>query len=168
MELQQIDKTRYRRHLNMASVVAVAAMIFFALIYAQIFIQLFADGEGSNFKYNLIGVILAVITAVIGFNLTKSHPYLYEVKYVWDLKQLHNKIYRKLHHVKKAAEENNIEALTVLNYYYQVSKQLYTLDNNTLTMDSVLTDIARLERQIETNQLEIHLSDFNTGLLSKF
>ena len=168
MELQQIDKTQYRRHLNMASIVAIAVMIFFALIYAQILIQFFADGEGSNFRFNLIGVILAVITAVIGFNLSKSHPYLYEVKYVWDLKQLHNKIYRKLHHVKKAAETNDVDALIILNYYYQASKQLYTLDNNTLTMDSLLTDIARLERQIETNHLDINLSDFNIGLLGKF
>jgi len=168
MELQQIDKPQYRRHLNMTSIIAVAALIVFALAYAQILIQLFADEEGNNFKLNLLGVILAVITAVMSFNLIKFHPYLYEVKYVWDLKQLHNKIYRKLHHVKKSAEENDIDALTIINYYYQASKQLYTLDNNTLTMDGLLTDIARLERQLENNRLDIKLSDFNLDLLKKF
>lgn len=168
MELQQIDKTRYRRHLNMASVITVAALIIFALIYAQLLIHFFADGESSNFKFNFIGVVLAVITAVTGFNIVKSHPYLHEVKYVWDLKQLHNKIYRKSHQINKAAAENNQDALIILYYYYQAAKLLYTLDDNTLTLDTLNRDITKLENQLAENDLCISTADFDASLLTKF
>lgn len=168
MELQQIDKTQYRQRLNMTSVITVAALIIFALIYAQILIHFFADGESSNFKFNLMGVIFAIITAVIGFNMVKAHPYLYEVKYVWDLKQLHNKIYRKLHQIKKAAAANNQDALVILNYYYQVSKLLYTLDDNTLTLDTLDSDIDKLAHQLADNNLSVSTADFDVSLLTKF
>lgn len=168
MNLQKIDKNQYRSRLNMISVVTIAVLIVFALVYAQILIQLFADRESSNFKFNLIGVILAVASVVIAFNFIKSHPYLTEVMYVWDLKQINNKIYRKLHHIKAAAKENNVNALIVLHYYYQASQQLYTLDNNTLTLDTLLTDIANLEKQAAANNLVINIEDFQLTLLKEF
>ncbi|WP_017220941.1 DUF3087 family protein [Moritella dasanensis] len=171
MQLQQIDKVRYRKHLNMASVVATAVLIAFALFYGQVLIHFFAVPDGNNFKLNLAGVVLGVFSLLIAFNLVRKHPYLTEVMYVWDLKQENNKIYRKLHHIKSAlsdSDNTNIDAITILNYYYAASKQQYNLDNNTLTMETLTADIAKLDALITEKQLTINVDDYNLGLLKQF
>lgn len=171
MKLQQIDKDRYRKHLNMASVVATAVLIVFALVYGQILIHFFAVEDQSNFKLNLVGVILGVISLLIVFNLVRQHPYLSEVMYVWDLKQANNQIYRKLHHIKSAlsdSDNTNIDAIIILNYYYAASKQQYNLDNNTLTMEGLMTDIAALDNLIAEKNLNISLDDYDPSLLKQF
>jgi len=175
MKLQQIDKARYRKHLNMASVVATAVLIVFALVYGQILIHFFSPADGNNFKLNLVGVILGVISLLVVFNLVRRHPYLTEVMYVWGLKQANNKIYRKLHHIKLALNDSgnndnsvNIDAITILNYYYTASKQQYNLDNNTLTMEGLTADIAKLDSLIAENNLTISVDDYNPELLKQF
>lgn len=171
MQLQQIDKVRYRKHLNMASVMATAVLIAFALFYGQVLIHFFAEPDDNNFKLNLVGVVLGVFSLLIAFNLVRKHPYLTEVMYVWDLKQENNKIYRKLHHIKSAlsdSDNTNIDAITILNYYYAASKQQYNLDNNTLTMETLTADIAKLDALITEKQLTINVDDYNLALLKQF
>lgn len=171
MQLQHIDKIRYRKHLNMASVVATAVLIAFALFYGQVLIHFFAAADGNNFKLNLAGVVLGVFSLLIVFNLVRKHPYLAEVMYVWDLKQANNQIYRKLHHIKTAlanSDNTNIDAITILHYYYAASKQQYNLDNNTLTMEGLAADIAKLDSLITAQNLTISVDDYNSDLLKQF
>ncbi|KXO14246.1 hypothetical protein AKG98_322 [Moritella sp. JT01] len=171
MKLQQIDKTRYRKHLNMASIVATAVLIAFSLFYGQVLIHFFGGADENNFKLNLAGVILGVISLLVVFSLVRRHPYLAEVMYVWDLKQVNNKIYRKLHHIKTAlsdSDNTNIDAITILNYYYAASKQQYNLDNNTLTMEGLMANIEKLDKLIAENNLTITLDDYQPSLLKLF
>ncbi len=58
-------------------------------------------------------------------------------RYVWNLKQIHNQIYRKLKRIQPKAEQGDREALTILYFYYTTQKQVYDLDNNTLTIKTV-------------------------------
>lgn len=171
MKLQQIDKIRYRKHLNMASIAATAVLIAFALFYGQVLIHFFDSADENNFKLNLAGVILGVISLLVAFRFIRRHPYLIEVMYVWDLKQTNNKIYRKLHHVKMAlsdSDNTDIDAITILNYYYAASKQQYNLDNNTLTMEGLMADIAKLDNLIAEKNLTISLDDYQPSLLKQF
>ena len=171
MKLQQIDKIRYRKHLNMASIVATVVLIVFALIYSQVLIHFFAPDDGNNFKLNLAAVILGGISLLVAFRCIRRHPYLTEVMYVWDLKQANNKIYRKLHHVKMAlsdSDNTHIDAITILHYYYAASKQQYNLDNNTLTMEGLMADIAKLDNLIAEKNLTISLDDYQPSLLKQF
>ncbi|SQD80626.1 DUF3087 family protein [Moritella yayanosii] len=171
MKLQQIDKVRYRKHLNMASIVATAMLIALALFYGQILIHFFGGADENNFKLNLAGVILGGISLLVIFKFIRRHPYLVEVMYIWDLKQANNKIYRKLHHVKMAlsdSDNTHIDAIIILNYYYAASKQQYHLDNNTLTMEGLMADIAKLDNLIAEKKLIISFNDYQPNLLKQF
>ncbi|NMU30552.1 DUF3087 family protein, partial [Vibrio parahaemolyticus] len=75
----------------------------------------------------------------------KGHPFFREVVYVWQMKQLHNRIFRKLKQIKSAAEQEDLQAYTILKFYYQSQKQIFELDNNTLTLDSVLRELEKIE-----------------------
>ena len=168
MQLKYIEKTRYRQHLNMASVSATAVAIALALIYGQILIHYFANGSGNNFKLNLVGVVLAVISLVALFTQLKGHPYLREVRYVWELKQTTNKIFRKLHKIEAAARQADHDAMTILSFYYDACEQLYRLDDNTLTLDNLSAERSKLQTAIANQNVIISADDYHSELLAQF
>lgn len=167
MKLIEIDKTRYRKHLNIIIVGFIAGFTLLSLAYGQLLIGLFSDGEGSNFRYNLMGVILGLITSAIILSKLRATDYFREVYYVWQLKQLMNAIYRKLKKVKTKANENDVNALIILLYYYHASRQVYLLDDNTITLPTINKDLSALQEKISRLHLNLSSDDFNKSLLDE-
>ena len=127
-----------------------------------------STAETSNFKYNLAGVVLALLFCNILLNFCKNKAFFNEIYYVWQLKQLHNLIYRKFKKIAKAADEYDVNALIILNFYYQTRKQVYLLDDNTLTLTSIERDIEALSDKLAYKKLTISLEQFNKNLLLSF
>ena len=88
-----------------------------------------------------------------------------EVVYVWNLKQALNKISRQLGKIKPRMESGEVNALVVMNFYYQGSKQLYTLDNNTITMEELNANIRHLEGLLDEREISVSLDQFSLTLL---
>ena len=189
MKLKDIDKAVYRKHLNIIIVGFIASLLTLALVYGQALIMLFADsaqllatpanvttgelvneatGTESNFSYNFMGVLLALLTCV--FALHRFSAFFSEVYYVWQVKQQQNLIYRKLKKIKVAAEADdvNVNALIILNFYYASLKQVYLLDDNTLTMSKLNTDINELNSQLENLNLTLSTDQFEPSMLADF
>ncbi len=166
MQFITIDKPQYRKRLNVLLIALVASLTILSLGFGALLIELFGNdtvvsGESTgHFHFNFIGVFLAVISCSLVMNAIKTKPYMKEIYWMWQVKQLQNRIYRKLKKVLAAAKENDINALTILLYYYHSQKKVYELDNNTLTMATVETDINRIESQIAELNLAITLDDF--------
>lgn len=168
MKLENIDKTTYRKHLN--RVIAGSAIAFAALAIglAQATIFLFTDREGSHFAINLSGVIVAMIIVGTVLNKIKHHPYMYEVYYVWRLKQQINYITRKLKAVETAADQNDPKAIHTLYFYYKACRQLYLLDDNTIIMDELSVKSAALDSKIDDLNLTLDASDYQQAWLDAF
>ena len=72
MQLIQINKARYRKHLNRVIVGCAASLAIGSLAISQTLIALFPDESGSHFHWNLLGVIVTSIG--IGWVFwTKNH-----------------------------------------------------------------------------------------------
>ncbi|NRB39449.1 MAG: DUF3087 domain-containing protein [Pseudomonadales bacterium] len=169
MQLQDINKPRYRKHLNIVIAALITSLLVMALLFGQILIALFSDGEGSNFILNLSGVVLAGLVCLSVVYTYRQHDFMTEVFYVWQLKQGLNKIYRKLRKIETAAFDNkNIDAVITLNYYHLASSQLFTLDDNTITLDSLQLEINKLQSLIEDNNLTINAEDYTPSMLAAF
>ncbi len=172
MKLQEIDKTLYRKNMNLFIVILVVSLVVLSLIFGTGLIALFGatpvPGEPTgNFHLNLLGVIfsLGLCSAVI-YNL-KDRPFFSEIYYVWQLKQLHNRIYRKLIKIKAAAAQNDVNALIILLFYYTSLRQVYVLDDNTLTLPALTQDLNRLNAQIESLGLLLSPEQFTPELLTR-
>ena len=87
MQLIKINKERYRRHLNYVIVACVAALLIGSLGISQTLIALFPDESGSHFHWNLKGVIVTSLIIGLLLNKYKSHNFMIEVAYVWELKK---------------------------------------------------------------------------------
>lgn len=166
MEIKKINKDIYKKKVNLVIGGFVALLAISSLAFSTLLIVLFGNIEvvpeqsTGNFHWNLIGVLLAVATSLSLLNQIKTRPYMEEVLYVWKLKQLHNKIFRKLKSIKAAASNDDVKALTTLKFYYTTQQQVFELDNNTLTMSSVNKELEAIE-QIEAEQsLDLDITSF--------
>ncbi|TPH12830.1 DUF3087 family protein [Litorilituus lipolyticus] len=189
MQLQQIDKQRYRKNLNFVIVGFIVSLLVLSLSFGQILIKTFSTVSDvtssqeasyiqqdntdesqqvpSNFKYNLLGVILGLLACASILHNLKSKAFFNEIYYVWQLKQLQNSIYRQLKKVEAKASEGNVNALIILNFYYQSLKQVYLLDDNTITLTKVENDIVRINDLIQEHNINADVSLFEKELLSK-
>lgn len=173
MKLQQIDKTLYRSNMNLFMVALVLALIISSLGFGAGLIALFGveavQGQPTgNFYWNLLGVILAVLLCSAIVYQLKTQPFLKEIYYVWQLKQLQNRIYRKLNKIKAAATSNDINALITLLFYFTSLRQVYLLDDNTLTLSAVDKELSQVQEQCEALGLTLSAEQFEVELLAGF
>ncbi|WP_299804342.1 DUF3087 domain-containing protein [uncultured Shewanella sp.] len=173
MQLMDVDKQAYRKNTNLVIMGFVASLAILALVFGAILIHFFGapvsvSGESTgNFHLNVIGVVLALAVCSAVLNSQKHKPYMREVYYVWRLKQLHNQIYRKLAKIKLAADNEELNAFIILSFYFASLKQVYTLDNNTLTISTVEQDLAQLNDKIAALGLTVSAEQFEPKMLDE-
>ncbi len=200
MKIIDIDKAQYRRKLNYVIIGFIITLASLSLVFGSVLIALFAQqtpiiaGETvqpSNFKYNFLGVVMALLACAAILHSIKNKAYFKEIYYVWQMKQIQNAIYRKLSKIKKAAfdqsdsRESEIEvserqtvevnqtdkslnALIILNYYYASLKHIYVLDDNTLTLSSLNKDIEKLSDILTKKNITINTDQFDQSMLSYY
>lgn len=167
MNLKMIDKTIYRKRLNIVIGVVIASVLIISLGVSSLFISLIGDTDGSNFNLNLAGVVIAVV--VVGFSLfcVRDKPYMDEVLYVWRLKQELNLIYRNTEKLKAAVDVNDHKALIIAYYNLKGSIQLYELDDNDLTLSKLKNDLQEFELNVHELGLTVDAHDYHRGLLEQ-
>jgi hypothetical protein len=168
MQLIQIDKARYRKHLNRVIAGCAAGLAIGSLAISQTLIALFPDPSGSHFHWNLTGVVISALGLAWLLNKYRTHPYMTEVVYVWELKQALNKITRKMPKLKAAGREGNADALLAIHYSYAGSKLLWQLDDNTITMDDLAIKQAELDSVAAKYNLTLNADDYDDSLLKQF
>jgi hypothetical protein len=168
MKLQTIDKTLYRKRLNILLVASVAVLLIISLSVSNILIALFGSGiEGENFGWNVLGVIAGAVVLFGLFKIIVNKPFMADINYVRSLKREMNRIYRSSKKLKIALEANDKNAIIINYFNLQASKQVYYLDNNTLTMDELNEKIKLLDEQIAELGWSISLEDYRPELIKQ-
>jgi len=145
-----------------------AALIIIAQINSALFIYLFSEPEASHFYHIMAAVISAAAIVVYVVNKYRHHPYMTEVVYVWDLKQQLNKIQRKQRKLKAAVEEGDKEAMVIMNFMYRGSKQLYELDDNTITIEDLVVVMSDLDQRMKNAGLSLSTDSYKPEMLDRF
>lgn len=185
MQLIDIDKQRYRKHLNIVIVSFISSLLVLSLLFGTILISMFssvgdvnefvkaandavqAEPE-SNFRFNLLGVILALVTNAAILYRIKHSAFFTEIYYVWQVKQLQNLVYRKLKKIKLAAQNGEETALIILSFYYQSQLQIYKLDDNTITLSTIENHQQELNDLIAKSGLSISCEQFKKELIAAY
>jgi hypothetical protein len=168
MHLEDIDKSLYRRRFRFVFVAIVVVLTIVALGTSTLLIKLLGTPGGSHFLLNLAGVVVGAAAVLLTLIKLRQHPYLREVVYVWDLKQQLNQIYRKQRKIEPLVEENDPEAIAIMYFFYRGSQQLYELDDNTITMDTIGLKLRALERRIADLGINITTDSFRKVMLERF
>jgi len=168
MQLIEIDKTRYRKHLNRVIAGCIVGLAVGSLTISQTLIALFPDESGSHFHWNILGVIIACATIAWVLKKYRSHGYMTEVVYIWKLKQALNKITRKMRKLKAAGETGNVDALLAMQFSYSGSRLLWQLDDNTIVMEELVLAQAELDSIAKQYNLSLDANDYNEKMLAQF
>ena len=70
--------------------------------------------------------------------------------------------------IEPLIEQGNQDAMVIMNFMYQGSKQLYELDDNTITIDDLLLKIRRLETSMLELGLDLDTDSFDPQMLDRF
>ena len=167
MNLMEIDKQRYRKHLNRVFIAIAVALMVIAIGSSTILIAVFGTPGESHFWLNVAGVVIAVAVVITVLQRLRDQPYMREVVYIWDLKQLLNRIYRKERKLLAAVEAGNADALVIMNFFYRGSKLLYEMDDNLVTMDELMDKIRQHDQRLEAAGLSTEVGDFDPAQLDK-
>ena len=168
MKLRPIDKNRYRKHYRIVFAAIVIELTAISLVCSALLISWLSTPDESHFTLNLAGLVIAVMMVAYTVYRFRDHPFMDEVVYVWNLKKQLNLIYRKQHKIEPLIEDNNADAMLIMNYMYQGSKQLYELDDNTITLDDLAIKARHLNTKLEENGLKLNTDDYYSGLLGQF
>ncbi|MFT5420798.1 MAG: hypothetical protein ACI9D5_001549 [Candidatus Endobugula sp.] len=168
MQLIEINKARYRRHVKFVMAGCAAGLAMGSLALSQILIILFPDESGSHFHWNLLGVIVSGATLAWLLNKYRKHDFMTEVVYVWELKQALNKINRRMRKLETAAHAGNVNALLTLHYSYAGSRLLWELDDNTLVMDELAIKQAELDSLAEKFNVTLDADDYDERMLAGY
>lgn len=168
MRLIEINKARYRRHLNVVIAACIIGLAAGSLLLSQLLITLFPDDSGSHFHWNLLGVVATSGTIAWLLNKFRHHHFMTEVVYVWELKQALNKITRKMRKLQAEAEKGNINALLALQFSYSGSRQLWQLDDNTIIMEELAVQQAKLDNLAAKYNVVLNTDDYDDNMLKPF
>lgn len=167
MVLQDIDKARYRKHLNIVIATCIISLLVISLGSSSLMIYFMGEQSGSNFVLNFVGVVLAAVSVGLVLYRIRTSPFMLEVVYVWRLKQELNVIYRHSAKLKQALEQNSHNALIVKLFNLKGSIQLYELDDNTLTLESLHGELLALETKLRALELDISTDEYHRDLLTQ-
>ena len=168
VQLKEIEKNRYRKHFRFVFAGIVVVLTVVALGLSTLVVHLFGTPGESHFWFNLGGVVVAAVVVVIMLTKLRSHPFMLEVVYVWDLKQQLNRIYRKQNKIEPLIENGHHDAMIVMNFFYRGSKQLYELDDNTITMDTLGIKLRALEKRMEGLGMSTSTDAYHPDMLERF
>lgn len=168
MQLREINKIRYRKHLRMVFAGIAFALLIAAPATSAAIISLFSNPEASYLFHNMAGLVITVATLLFVLNKFRHHPYMTEVVYVWDLKQQINKIHRKQRKIEAEIENNDKDAIIIINFMHRGSKQLYELDDNTITMEDLMRKIQIHDKRMEAAGLSLLTDSYNPAMLARF
>jgi hypothetical protein len=168
MQLIEINKVRYRRHLNRVIAGCIGCLIIGSLAISQTLIALFPDESGSHFNWNLLGVVIASATIAWLLKKYRTQDFMTEVVYVWELKQALNKINRRMLKLKAAGRKGNADALLAIQYSYAGSRLLWQLDDNTIIMDELAIEQAELDNLAAQYNLTLNADDYDELILKQF
>lgn len=168
MQLIEVNKARYRRHLKYVIIACIIVLASGSLAISQLLIAFFPNADGSHFHWNLSGVIASSVFIAWILNKYRQHSFMTEVVYVWELKQALNKVTRKVTNIKKAAQQGDINALTALQFSYAGSRLLWELDDNAIVMDELALEQLALDQLLEKYQLSVSADNYDKSMLDGF
>ncbi len=168
MQLIEIDPERYRKRLNKVIFACIGVLSIGSLAISQLLILLIPSPTGSHFHWNLLGVAITAVSVFIMLSKLRKHPFFYEVSYVWDLKQALNKINRRMKKIESAAQRGDHVAMHILHFSYCGSRQLWQLDNNTLTINHLTHLENKLHELAETHNVTLDATLYNPSQLASY
>jgi hypothetical protein len=154
-EIQHLDPQLYRQQTRKSTLVVVVIFAALAMSFSALAVALFGSPEGSNFRWNLGGVLLGVaITLVLVRSVFWSQSWMQPAVYGWQLKRSLMSVTNVMHRVEAGVQAGSPEAMKLLRFYHLGQVEMHRLDGHPQAAD----DLSGQMEQHRQAMLEMGLS----------
>lgn len=130
-EIKQLNPEEYRRQTRRSSLIIVLIFLLLAMLLSTGSVMLFGTPGGDNFRWNLGGVLSALLLSVaLVRGQFWQRPWMAAAVYGWQLKRRLMSITNVMHHVKNAVAAQDQAAIKLLRFYHLGLTQMHQLDGN--------------------------------------
>ncbi len=137
-EIKPWDADTYRRQTRRSTLIVAVTFLALAMLLSSLAVLLFGEAGGDNFRYNLGGVIAAVLVMVALVRLYFwSQPWMAAAVYGWQLKRSLMSITNVMHQVKAGVQGQDPTAMKLLRFYHLGLTQMHRLDANSSDQGSL-------------------------------
>lgn len=157
-EIQPMNPEHYRQQTRRSTFVVIAIFLVLGMLCATASTQLFGGPPGSNFTWNLLGVLagMALTVALVRLQLW-SQPWMAAARYGWQLKRSLMRVTNVMHQVKAGVAAGDATAMKVLRFYHLGLTQMHQLDGNSSELSQLVREIdahreAMLARGLDPEQ----------------
>lgn len=160
-EIKPINPETYRQQTRRSTLYIALTFVLLALLLSGVLVMVLGVAGGDNFRLNLAGVIVALITTFLLVRYVFwSQPWMAPAVYGWQLKRSLMKVTNVMHHVTAGVMAGDVAAMKLLRFYHLGVTQMYQLDANSSALSQMVHEIdlhkARLEALgIETEQTRL-------------
>lgn len=161
-EIKPMDPLVYRSETRRSTLIVTVIFIALAMLLSGLAVMLFGEPGGDNFRFNLGGVIAAVLVMAALVRLRFwSQPWMAASAYGWQLKRNLMRVTNVMHHVTAGVAAGDETAMKLLRFYHLGLTQMHLLDANTSALSQSVQEIDRhrermLELGLEPEQIALN------------
>ncbi|POA17830.1 DUF3087 domain-containing protein [Pseudomonas sp. FW300-N1A1] len=161
-EIKPWNPETFRQQTRRSTLIIAVTFIALAMALSTLAVMVFGEPGGDNFRYNLGGVIAAVVVsaALMKFKFW-SQPWMAAAVYGWQLKRSLMSVTNVMHQVTDAVQAGNPSAMKLLRFYHLGLAQMHQLDGNTSSLSQMVHEMDQHKANMEAQGLETEQSRLN-------
>jgi len=137
-EIKPWDAALYRQQTRRSTLIVAVVFLALAMLLSSLAVMLFGTPGGDNFRFNLGGIIAAVVVMAALMRLYFwSRPWMAAAVYGWQLKRSLMSITNVMHQVKAGVQARDPVAMKLLRFYHLGLGQMHQLDANSSAQASL-------------------------------
>ncbi|MFN3580036.1 MAG: DUF3087 domain-containing protein [Pseudomonas sp.] len=154
-EIRHLDPDLYRQQTRKSTLIVVVVFAVLAMSLSTLSVALFGSAEGSNFRWNLAGVLLGLtISIALVRNVFWTQPWMASAVYGWQLKRSLMSVTNVMHKVEAGVQAGSPEAMKLLRFYHMALDEMHRLDGNSQAIRDLAGEIDKHQQAM----LEMGLS----------
>lgn len=149
-EIRALDPAQYRRETRRVAFFMMGCFVIQAMLFATLSVQLLGTPGADNFRFNLAGVIVGVVSTVLLVRFQFwNKPWMASAVYGWALKRHLMRLTNVMHHIKAGVAQEDTHALHALRFYHLGLIQMCQLDNNPTGVSHLVHEIDQHKERME-------------------
>lgn len=157
--LQKLDPTNYRQRTRKSSLILIVVFAALGMALASLLVIIWGTPGGNNFRLNLLGVVLGLITTLLLVKLVFiKQPFMQEAIYGWHLKRNLMRVTNKMHTIKDLAAKDHTQALQLLHFYHLALEQMHSLEGDDTALLELKADKLATEEKMQRLKINTDLN----------
>jgi len=154
-KIEQRDPVIYRQQTRKSTVLVLVLFAVLAMLISSLLVALLGQPGGSNFRWNLTGVLLglALTVVIVRFGLWQR-AVMEPAVYGWRLKRSLMRVTNVMHQVKAGVASNNPAAMQLLRFYHLGLLEMHRLDGNSSALEDLVAEREQLLQALQQQGLE--------------